>query len=96
MDEVEVTVVELDQRLIDKARKLLAEADLDAALSFLRGEGVSQILSIAIVMRATTMSVHEAKLAVHNSPVWADRKAEQARAIDELIDSADRAFKDHR
>lgn len=78
-------VVELDRVQIEAARRFIAREDWDGAIAHLRALGVSQVTSVAVIVRATGMPLHEVKDRVFRSAVWADRRRPNARAQAELL-----------
>ncbi|WP_394614196.1 hypothetical protein JNUCC0626_30590 [Lentzea sp. JNUCC 0626] len=63
-------------RLLDLARSRHADgAGHDEVLALLRQQGAHKIQSMRVIAEATGMGLGKAKLVVHQSPVWDDRRA---------------------
>jgi hypothetical protein len=56
----------------------------------LRKIGVSQVHSIGVMTEASGERLDVVKRRVHESRVWADRKAAHAHEVDAFIDAAER------
>lgn len=74
--------------LVDRARKMLAQAESDERLlAFLRESGATKIDSIKIIRTVKGCSLREADDLVHYSSVWADRRESDEAAVDSFLDS---------
>jgi hypothetical protein len=65
-------------------------ADLEAALRYMRSEGMSPIESIKGIMIIGQVSLAEAKNIVHHSVAWADIRADQERFQQALAEEVER------
>ena len=59
----------------------------DAVLTQLRADGISPVESIKVTRAVLHVSLGEAKTIVHESPAWADRRAD----FEQLHDAAEAA-----
>lgn len=57
---------------------------LDEVLGLLRQRGLTKMDSVPVVQAATGVSLAEAKMAVHNSPSWADQREQDEQLEDAL------------
>jgi hypothetical protein len=70
-------------QLAEVARGLLAAGrSLDEVLGLLRQRGLTKMDSIPVVQAATDVSLAEAKMALHNSLSWADRREQDQQLED--------------
>jgi len=58
----------------------------DEAIAFLRAAGMSKIQSMAALVEGLGLSLQQAKVAVHESPTWADVREHDDRFHDSLFE----------
>ncbi|GAB3401706.1 hypothetical protein [Flindersiella endophytica] len=67
-----------------------ADAGSEVAIAFMRGAGLSIVDCIKLVRELTGCSLSDAKLTVHTSVAWADRRAGNERLHEELVRAVER------
>lgn len=70
---------------------LSTKGNLEASLSFLRGQGYSKFDSIRVLVREGGYSLADAKAAVHLSSTWGDLRVRDDEVHDALFDACDEA-----
>lgn len=59
------------------------------AIPYLRSAGLSKVESMRVLVLRHGVSMSEAKMAVHHSDAWADRRASDDAFHDKLMDAVD-------
>ena len=74
-----------DELIMECRRRSKAGEDVESIMGYLRASGCSKIDSIAVLNDACGIGLAEAKMFVHLSVTWADRRASDEKFHEDIV-----------